>query len=47
VTVWPPKRFTPSRCALESRPFLEEPKPFLCAISIASFAPLLGLALEI
>src|ERR1700683_3023485 len=28
----PPKRFTPSRCALESRPFLELPNPFLCAI---------------
>jgi hypothetical protein len=25
---------TPSRWALESRPFLEDPKPFLCAISI-------------
>jgi hypothetical protein len=23
---------TPSRCALESRPFLELPRPFLCAI---------------
>jgi hypothetical protein len=23
----------PSRCAFESRPFLELPKPFLCAIS--------------
>src|SRR5580700_11447824 len=31
-TNWPPKTFTPSRCALESRPFLELPKPFLCAI---------------
>src|SRR5689334_4394598 len=31
-TSWPPKTFTPSRCALESRPFLELPKPFLCAI---------------
>src|SRR5881398_611009 len=28
----PPKTFTPSRCALESRPFLELPRPFLCAI---------------
>jgi hypothetical protein len=25
---------TPSRCAFESRPFLEEPKPFLCAIRL-------------
>src|SRR5579871_1019988 len=31
-TNWPPKTLTPSRCALESRPFLELPKPFLCAI---------------
>src|SRR5580700_6335043 len=28
----PPNTFTPSRCALESRPFLELPNPFLCAI---------------
>src|SRR5450631_2348041 len=28
----PPKTFTPSRCALESRPFLELPNPFLCAM---------------
>jgi hypothetical protein len=27
---------TPSRCAFESRPFLEDPKPFLCAISYSS-----------
>src|SRR5262249_5901507 len=31
-TNWPPKTFTPSRCAFESRPFLELPNPFLCAI---------------
>src|SRR3954465_14452749 len=31
-TNWPPNTFTPSRCAFESRPFLELPKPFLCAI---------------
>src|SRR5689334_8057644 len=31
-TSWPPKTFTPSRCAFESRPFLELPNPFLCAI---------------
>src|SRR5579862_9800421 len=29
----PPKAFTPSRCAFESRPFLELPKPFLCAMT--------------
>src|SRR5579871_2850700 len=33
VTNSPPKAFTPRRCAFESRPFLELPKPFLCAIS--------------
>src|SRR5215469_2513820 len=31
-TSWPPKTFTPSRCEFESRPFLELPNPFLCAI---------------
>src|SRR6516164_5365814 len=31
-TSWPPKTFTPRRCAFESRPFLELPSPFLCAI---------------
>src|SRR5271165_1235134 len=31
----PPKHFTPRRCALESRPFLELPKPFLCAMELA------------
>src|SRR5579864_9057910 len=33
VTNSPPKAFTPRRCALESRPFFELPRPFLCAIS--------------
>src|SRR5690349_1410797 len=33
VTVWPANTFTPSRWACESRPFFEEPRPFLCAIS--------------
>ena len=32
VTNWPSKRFTPSRCALESRPLREVPCPFLCAM---------------
>src|SRR5918994_5713179 len=32
-TTWPPKRFTPRRCALESRPLRVELAPFLCAIS--------------
>src|SRR6478609_6111341 len=27
VTAWPANTFTPSRCACESRPFLEEPVP--------------------
>src|SRR5205085_7485049 len=31
-TAWPPKRFTPSRWAFESRPLRELPTPFLCAI---------------
>src|SRR3954468_21485899 len=31
-TGWPAKTFTPSRLAAESRPFLDEPRPFLCAI---------------
>src|SRR6476659_1123220 len=31
VTVSPANTFTPSRFAFESRPFLEEPSPFLCA----------------
>ena len=32
LTNWPPKRLTPRRCALESRPLREEPRPFLCAM---------------
>src|SRR3954454_8349197 len=31
-TTWPPKRLTPSRWALESRPLREDEAPFLCAI---------------
>src|ERR1700710_573808 len=37
-TTWPAKTLTPRRLALESRPFLEEPRPFLCAISHASWS---------
>src|SRR5277367_4182722 len=33
VTSWPPKRLMPSRCPCESRPFVEEPPPFLCAMT--------------
>src|SRR5690606_33495505 len=33
LTTWPPKRFTPRRCALESRPLRVDDAPFLCAIS--------------
>jgi hypothetical protein len=33
VTNSPAKAFTPSRCAFESRPFVELPPPFLCAIA--------------
>ena len=32
LTSCPAKIFTPSRWLAESRPFLEEPSPFLCAI---------------
>src|ERR1017187_8194795 len=32
VTVSPANVFTPSRCALESRPLRLEPSPFLCAM---------------
>src|ERR1700749_4072474 len=35
LTRWPPKRFTPSRCALLSRPLRLEDAPFFCAISAA------------
>src|SRR5215831_20322877 len=34
-TCWPPNRFTPSRCALESRPLRLDDAPFLCAICYA------------
>src|SRR5262245_29334500 len=34
VTNWPPKRFTPSICGLESRPLRELPTPFLCAMAL-------------
>src|SRR5690606_18876133 len=33
----PSKRFTPRRCEWLSRPFLELPTPFLCAMSFSSF----------
>src|SRR5690606_15499484 len=33
LTTWPPKRFTPRRCAFESRPLRVDDAPFLCAIS--------------
>src|SRR5664279_5318154 len=33
TTSWPPKRFTPSRCAFESRPLRVEPAPFFDAKS--------------
>src|SRR5687768_6347046 len=32
VTVSPPKRLTPSILGFESRPLLDEPPPFLCAM---------------
>src|SRR5207245_4674057 len=33
-TSCPEKRLTPSRCPWESRPLVEEPPPFLCAMEI-------------
>src|SRR5436853_6193845 len=33
LTTWPPKRLTPSRWALESRPLRDDDAPFLCAMS--------------
>src|ERR1700722_4932284 len=36
LTFWPPKRFTPSRCALLSRPLRLDGAPFLCAMSCQS-----------
>src|SRR5215467_4161417 len=33
VTASPANTFTPSRWAAESRPFFDEPRPFLCAIA--------------
>src|SRR5215469_3502861 len=42
VTSCPPKAFTPSRCAFESRPFLELPKPFLCAITFLGLKTLIN-----
>src|SRR5438046_10738941 len=34
VTPWPSKTLTPSILGAESRPFLDDPSPFLCAISV-------------
>src|SRR3954453_3442560 len=36
LTTWPPKRFTPSSWAFESRPLREDEAPFLCAISASA-----------
>ncbi len=36
VTTWPPKRLMPSRCPCESRPFVDDPPPFLCAMTTPS-----------
>ena len=44
-TFSPAKTLTPSRLAAESRPFLEEPSPFLCAMRAYSFFPALAAAL--
>src|SRR5713226_857366 len=37
-TSCPPKRFTPSRCPCESRPFVDDPPPFLCAMTHSLFS---------
>src|SRR5277367_2515818 len=36
-TSCPPNTFTPRRCELESRPFFELPRPFLCAICLSHY----------
>src|SRR6476469_1203291 len=36
LTTWPPKRFTPRRWALESRPLRDDEAPFLCAMSASA-----------
>src|SRR3712207_3657138 len=36
LTTWPPKRFTPRRCAFESRPLRDDEAPFLCAMSASA-----------
>src|SRR3954454_21917526 len=36
LTTWPPKRFKPSRWALESRLLREDEAPFLCAMSASA-----------
>src|SRR3954466_8520254 len=43
LTSWPPKRLTPRRCALLSRPFLVDAAPFLCATAVLSSARSVGL----
>src|SRR4051812_43455345 len=42
LTSWPPYRFTPRRWALLSRPFLLDPRPFLCAMTSSYPRSLLG-----
>src|SRR6476620_9290848 len=39
LTSWPPKRLTPSRWALESRPLRVDDAPFLCAMSASALDP--------
>src|SRR2546427_10238949 len=36
-TDWPPKTFTPSRCAWESRPLRDAAAPFLCAMALLPY----------
>src|SRR3954452_17718180 len=42
LTTWPPKRLTPSRWELESRPFLVDAAPFLCAIAVSPALSVFG-----
>src|SRR5580698_6245256 len=45
-TTCPPNALNPSRCAFESRPFLDVPCPFLCAIKPSSQWPVASRSYE-
>src|ERR1035438_7900075 len=42
LTCCPPNRLTPSLCPWESRPLVEEPPPFLCAMTLSFSEPYSG-----